>query len=73
MKNAFYCALIVLLASCESETLSTTPSTMVHCAFGWGGTCDGYFASGVFQFYDSDGFNNYRVYLKTITYSNPNS
>lgn len=55
-----------------SSNTYTETTTLVHCAFGWGGTCDGYFSSGIFQFYDTDGeYNNYCVYLRTITYDNP--
>lgn len=55
-----------------SSSTSTEITTLVHCAFGWGGDSDGYFTSGIFQFYDGQGdFNNFCLYLKTITYNNP--
>lgn len=53
----------------------TNTSTLVHCAFGWHGMDDGYFSSGVFSFYSTalGKTVNYCVYLKTITYNNPNN
>ena len=54
-----------------SSSTTTQVSTLVHCAYGWGGLGDGYFTSGVFQFYTNGNYHNYCVYLKTITYSNP--
>lgn len=60
-------------------------TTMVHCAWGWGGYCDGFFTSNVFNFDDDDSYeldssayssvpsDNYSVYTKTIIYSNPNA
>lgn len=52
---------------------TTQTTTLVHCAFGWSGTDDDYFASGVFNFYSNaiHANVNYKVYLKTITYNNP--
>lgn len=37
---------------------------MVHCDYGWGGSCNGDFVSGVFKVDN----NNYNWYLKTLTY-----
>lgn len=37
---------------------------MVHCDYGWGGSCNGDFVSGVFKV---DNYN-YNWYLKTLTY-----
>ncbi len=55
---------------------------MVHCDFGWGGNCNGYFVSGIFNMADSSVVydapqnshktTNYNRFLKTITYDNPN-
>ena len=55
---------------------------MVHCDFGWGGNCNGYFVSGIFNMADSSivydapqnshKTTNYNRFLKTITYDNPN-
>lgn len=55
---------------------------MVHCDFGWGGFCNGYFVSGIFNLgsddvsFDHSGDKgksdtNYNNYLKIITYDNP--
>ena len=57
---------------------------MVHCDFGWGGYCNGYFTSGVFDLYgdhDEVEFDdpqhyktydvNYNFYLKMISYNRP--
>lgn len=50
-------------------------STLVHCAFGWHGLDDGYYSSGIFGFYSTalSKTVNFSVYLKTITYNNPNN
>ena len=66
------------------HTSSTyTTANMFHCAWGWGGYCDGYFPAGVFKLssssnlYDNpDDANNdeldyYKYYLHTISYSLP--
>lgn len=69
-----------VLIDTTTEVYSNTK--MMHCAFGWGGFCDGYFASGVFNLastqaefdYSSDAGQrsyNFNLYLKTITYANP--
>lgn len=57
-------------------------SNMVHCDFGWGGSCNGYYVSGVFKLDDSnieldpgastDKDTNYNNLLKIITYDLPN-
>ena len=55
--------------------------TMVHCNFGWGGDCNGYFVSGIFDLRSPDAQfdsivndnTNYNCYLKIITYDNPNN
>jgi hypothetical protein len=55
---------------------------MVHCDWGWGGTLNGYFTSGVFDLSDSNvlydnekhsGYrsHNYKWYKKIITYDIP--
>lgn len=50
-------------------TIITT--TLVSCCFGWGGSCDRYLTSGVFQFMKGGSPRNYSIYLRTITYNNP--
>ena len=59
-----------VLINTQTTTLTTT---LVHCAFGWSGTDDDYFSSGVFNFYSYaiSSNVNYKTYLKTITYNNP--
>lgn len=65
-----------------STSYSSTTHTMVHCDFGWGGFCNGYFTSGIFNLNNTSyhtqfdnpsnsGDTNYNAYLKTITYSHP--
>lgn len=56
----------------------TEQKDMVHCDFGWGGTANGYYASGIFKLNDSntEHDNEYRSsrnydytwYLKIMTY-----
>lgn len=51
---------------------------MVHCDFGWGGSCNGYYVSGVFKLndanidhdYDNDSGKktNYNHFVSIITY-----
>ena len=71
-----------VLIDTTTEVYSNTK--MMHCAFGWGGYCDGYFASGIFNMASSQtefddpsdagtDSSNFNLYLKTITYDNPNS
>ena len=63
-------------------TTSTEPQIMIHSNFGWGGSFNGYFVSGVFDLGDNDAIfdnpyfsgektTNYNYYLKTITYDHP--
>lgn len=56
-------------------------STMVHCDWGWGGNCNGYFSSGIFNLSSNsnvyDGYHvghatNYNYYIKIISYDRPN-
>jgi len=67
----------------KSESTKTEHFKMVHCNFGWGSYCSGYFISGIFDLaskeatFDNplskpDETTNYNWYLKTITYDNPN-
>lgn len=56
-------------------------SQMVHCDFGWQGTCNGYYVSGVFKLDDSNieydngsasnKKTNYNHYIHIITYDSP--
>ncbi len=58
--------------------------TLIHCNFGWGGRCNGYYYSGIFNLKDgavetesNEGDTgtkdmNYTWSFKTITYDNPN-
>ncbi len=61
------------------ETITETETfDMVHCDFGWGGKCNGYYVSGVFKLNDSnsekdnpnDGGKktNYNHHVRIITY-----
>lgn len=62
-----------------SKTSSPVSTVMVHCDFGWSGSCNGYFVSGMFDMkrndveYDSEyhfgNKYNFKYYLKTITYN----
>lgn len=66
----------------EGEFLSSTELTdsvqMVHCDFGWGGYCNGYYVSGVFKLndpeieFDSGSAKNidinYNSLIRLITY-----
>lgn len=64
----------------ETET-NTETCKMVHCDFGWGGTCNGYYVSGVFKLNDpniehdfgtsNSEDTNYNNLLKVITYEKP--
>lgn len=65
----------------HTTTSTSSPSTMVHCDFGWQGSCNGYYASGIFKLNgsgveydnpsDSGDSTNYNDYLKIITYNRP--
>ena len=64
-----------------SETKKTEKCEMVHCDFGWGGSSNGYYVSGIFNTdnqdveYDSNvGISKvkYNNYLHIITYDIPN-
>lgn len=67
-----------ILTSSSSETQT---SNMVHCDFGWEGDYNGYYVSGIFNLADPSvepdsgchygATNNYKNYLKVITYANP--
>lgn len=58
---------------------SAAPEMMVHCNFGWSGSCNGYYTSGIFdlnkgELDDSEGERKntiYNNYLKIITYDAP--
>ena len=63
----------------QEEKTTTTKTTMVHCDFGWGGLCNGYFVSGVFNLGSSsaefdvpehagEDDTYYNSYLKIISY-----
>ncbi len=66
-----------------TDIYETDPTTMVHCDWGWGGYCNGYFVSGVFDLTSSQNIydenqkpgksdtENYCNYLKTITFVKP--
>lgn len=66
----------------HTVTHTSSPTTMVHCDFGWQGFCNGYYASDIFKLnnpdvefdnpYDSGSDINYNFYLKIITYNHPN-
>lgn len=60
----------------------TNYTTKVHCDFGWGGSHNGYYTSGVFKLRGNDieyddpekvnsNTTNYNYYLKLITYDKP--
>ena len=65
----------------HTTTTTSSPSTMVHCDFGWQGSCNGYYASGIFKLNgsgveydnpsDTGDSTNYNDYLKIITYNRP--
>lgn len=49
------------------ELKSSTTTTKVHCNFGWGGSCDGYYTYNVFN----TSAGNYNTDNQMITYSLP--
>ena len=62
----------------DSETAETEQVDVVHCDFGWGGHCNGYYVSGVFDLenpfefdnkMDKGSNNNYNTLLKIVTYA----
>jgi len=62
----------------DSETAETEQVDVVHCDFGWGGHCNGYYVSGVFDLEnpfefdnkkDNGSNNNYNTLLKIVTYT----
>ncbi len=65
----------------RTEYVELDPIIHVHCDFGWGGSCNGYYTSGVFDLngddvdFDINGDAgsdvNYEWYLKIITYDQP--
>ncbi len=67
----------------KNQDVDKIKTTLVHCDFGWGGSCNGYFVSGVFDLNDSnveydqssDKINhedyNYRWYLRILKYEKP--
>lgn len=65
----------------QDTKTKTETCKMVHCDFGWGGKCNGYYVSGVFKLNDSNiehdpgtsygGDTNYNNLLKVITYDRP--
>ena len=65
----------------QDTKTKTETCKMVHCDFGWGGKCNGYYVSGVFKLNDSNiehdpgtsygGDTNYNNLLKVITYDKP--
>ena len=66
----------VVSTKTESETCK-----MVHCDFGWGGNCNGYYVDGIFKLNSSDndydGYHdnktNYNHHKRIIMYDNPNN
>lgn len=64
----------VVSTNTESETCK-----MVHCDFGWGGNCNGYYVDGIFKLNSSDndydGYHdnktNYNHHKRIIMYDNP--
>ena len=64
----------VVSTKTESET-----SKMVHCDFGWGGKCNGYYVDGIFNSeneFDNNNHNrntNYNHHKRIIVYDNPNN
>jgi hypothetical protein len=67
--------------SLQKSIVTIETSKMVHCDFGWGGSCNGYYVSGMFKLNSSEiekdstfgaGKSlNYRNYLHLITYTKP--
>ena len=65
----------------EDTNTKTETCKMVHCDFGWKGTCNGYYVSGVFKLNDPNiehdpdckygGNTNYNNLLKIIMYDKP--
>lgn len=65
----------------QNTAVQTETCKMVHCDFGWGGKCNGFYVSGVFKLNDSNvehdpntsysGNTNYNNLLKVITYDRP--
>lgn len=65
----------------ETITVKKEVCNMVHCDFGWGGQCNGYYVSGVFKlndpniehdyYRDSGQSTNYNTFTKIITYNRP--
>ena len=66
----------------NKSTVRTETTRMVHCDFGWGGLCNGYFVTGVFDFRDSDVVfddpyhkgkrkEKYNNYIHIVTYDKP--
>ena len=62
-----------------NKTTNTTETTnMVHCDFGWSGSCNGYYVSGVFKLndprieydrsWDTGDSENYNHYIHLVTY-----
>ena len=42
---------------------------MVHCDFGWGGDCNGYYISGVFDLGDTNNIENDVGFAQTNNYN----
>ncbi len=73
----------VITETYKGATLIKTTSTketqtMVHCDFGWGGICNGFYVSGVFKLNDpnaeldgprDDKKRHYNHFVKIITYN----
>ena len=59
----------------QPETTETETSNMVHCDFGWGGKCNGYFVSDIFKVKNPNNGNkdiiHYNNFLKILTYEKP--
>lgn len=66
----------------NKSTVRTETTRMVHCDFGWGGACNGYFVTGVFDFRGSDVVfddpsdkglekTKYNNYIHIVTYDKP--
>lgn len=65
----------------KGTTTKKETCKMVHCDFGWGGSCNGYYVSGVFKLNDpniehdyntsNNNSTHYNHLLKVITYDKP--
>lgn len=63
----------------QSTTTTEETCKMVHCDFGWGGSCNGYYVDGIFKLNDSrvelDSHGrentNYNTFVKVVMYEKP--